>query len=460
MDLGLFLGRFHPVIVHLPIGFLLLAGLMELLSRKKGFEHLGSAVSFSLFWGALSGVLAVTLGLLLAEAGGYDEDNLYWHRFLGIVVAVGAVFVYLLKSGRLSLSGKVYSWVLGVLVLLVFVTGHLGGVLTHGGNYLVQYAPEFVQKIFLGQEEGPTRDIPHIPDSVGVYEHLISPIFEAKCVQCHNEDQQKGGLALTDPESVAKGGEDGEIINPGDPFQSELFSRVTLSQTSRKFMPLKGPPLTYGEVRLLQWWIAQGASFESRITEASVPEDVKSVLLRDYEYDMKPRSYVEVASVEPLDEESYAKMESSGLKVHMLAAENYFLEVGPKGDSVTKDQMEALLMAKEQITWLNLGKAGVTDEMLSVISQLPNLTRLRLQQNPITDQGVASLEGLKHLESLNLYGTEVTDTSLDVFRTFPALRRLYLWQTEVTTDGVENLKSERQHLDINTGFELPDDTGT
>lgn len=460
MDLWLFLGRFHPVVVHLPIGFLILAGLMELLASRKGFEKLNSAVSFSLFWGALAGVISVVFGLLLASSGEYDEGSLYWHRFLGIVVTVIAIFAWLLKSGRVSLSVKIYPWMVATMVFLVFITGHLGGILTHGNNYLVQYAPEFVQSIFIDQNAKASKDLPLVPDSVIVYEHLIDPIFEAKCARCHNETDTKGGLALTDPELVTEGGEDGEVIAPGDPFESEIFARITLPQNSKKFMPPKGDPLTFGEVRLLQWWISQGASFESKLTEGAVPDDVKMILLREYQYDVKPRSYVEVATVEPLDEEAYAKLESSGLKARMLASKNYFLEVDLIGDTVTQDQIEALLIAKEQITWLNLGKRGVTDEMLSVIGQLPNLTRLRLQQNPITDQGLTSLQGLSHLESLNLYGTAVTDTSMDVFKSLPALKRLYLWQTKVTADGVENLRSARQHLDVDTGFELPSEPGT
>ena len=460
MDLGLFLGRFHPVIVHLPIGFLVLAGLMELLVRKRGLEKLNPAISISLFWGALTGVVAVVFGLLLSDSGGYEEESLNLHKWMGITLASIAIVTWLFKSGLVSVPDKAYSWLLAAMVSLVFVTGHFGGVLTHGSSYLVQYAPGFVQQLFMGQQANADRELPLIPDSVIVYEHLIDPIFAAKCLQCHNESKQKGGLALTDPESVEKGGEDGEIIEPGDPFESEIFARVTLPQTSKKFMPPKGEPLTFGEVRLLQWWIAGGASFESKLTEGSVPDDVKAILLRDLAYDMKPRSYVEVASVEPLTEDAYAKLESSGLKVRMLASENYFLEVGPMGDSISQEQIDALLVAKEQITWLNLGKSGVTDDMLGVIGQLPNLTRLRLQQNPITDQGITALEGLQHLESLNLYATQVSDGSLELFKTFPALRRLYLWQTAVTSEGADNLRTAKKHLDVDTGYELSSESGT
>lgn len=37
-DSGLFLGRFHPVLVHLPIGDLILLGALELLAKFPRFK--------------------------------------------------------------------------------------------------------------------------------------------------------------------------------------------------------------------------------------------------------------------------------------------------------------------------------------------------------------------------------------------------------------------------------------
>ena len=222
-------------------------------------------------------------------------------------------------------------------------------------------------------------------------------------------------------------------------------------------MPPKDNPLTFGEVRLLQWWIAEGASYETRLTEGSIPEDVESILLRDYEYDVKPRSYVEVASVDPLDEEALAQLEQGGWIVRNLADENHFVEIQPAGKEVTQEQIELLDIAKEQITWLKLGGRGITDQMLSKVGQLSNLTRLQLFQNDITDEGLKSLKGLQHLESLNLYGTKVTDASIEVFESLPTLKRLYLWQTDISNSGAEQLRSTRSYLDVDTGIEISTD---
>ena len=87
-NFGLFIGRFHPLVVHLPIGFLLLAAIFYYASRRTTFEPLRQAVGPTLFLGALSAILSVIFGLALANEGGYDDQALFWHKWLGIGVAL------------------------------------------------------------------------------------------------------------------------------------------------------------------------------------------------------------------------------------------------------------------------------------------------------------------------------------------------------------------------------------
>ena len=84
----------------------------------------------------------------------------------------------------------------------------------------------------------------------------------------------------------------------------------------------------------------------------------------------------------------------------------------PTTRNVSKSQIELLLRAKEQITWLNLSNKNITNDMLKTIGQLDNLTRLKLNNNPITDLGISYLTNLNHLEILNLYGSSVTEKSI------------------------------------------------
>jgi uncharacterized membrane protein len=70
-----FFGRLHPILLHLPIGFLLLAWLMELASRQKRWTNLQPAVGFALNLGMLSAIVAAASGYWLSREGGYEENR-------------------------------------------------------------------------------------------------------------------------------------------------------------------------------------------------------------------------------------------------------------------------------------------------------------------------------------------------------------------------------------------------
>ncbi|MGH8020990.1 MAG: DUF2231 domain-containing protein, partial [Opitutaceae bacterium] len=98
-----FIGRFHPLIVHLPIALILLAPLMELLSRFRRWAALRDAVPLVLALAALSVVPATVCGWLLAYGGGYQGDLVERHMWGGIVLAAACLLCLALRprsSGR------------------------------------------------------------------------------------------------------------------------------------------------------------------------------------------------------------------------------------------------------------------------------------------------------------------------------------------------------------------------
>lgn len=459
-DWTLFIGRFHPLVVHLPIGFLLLAGILELVNRKQQKSGWDSAISLSLIVGAISGFVAAFCGWMLAADGGYEAGTLGWHRWLGIGTSVLAVLAWLMKSQRLSLNPKYFAGVLGATLLGLTITGHLGGNLTHGEGYLYQHAPGFVQTLMGHTPDSLDNRQFASPDSIIVYADLIQPVLQKKCMSCHGDTKSQGGLNMSSYSLLEEGGEHGSVIEPEAPLSSEIVRRVTIDPSSVKYMPTKGTPLTFTEISLLSWWIEIGADSSQRLTEVEVPESIKALLLRDYKLDTRPRPYVEIANTKPLAASAKNTLEEAGFSVQMLAANSNFVEIGPKvvRSEISSEQVQGLLEAKDQITWVNFGEAGLTDADLEVLGQLPQLTRLRLEKNKITDAGVAHLKGLTHLESLNLYGTEVTDASVNLIAALPALKKVYLWQTQVSQEGVEILRSKRPDLMIDTGFQFAQQT--
>ena len=156
-------------------------------------------------------------------------------------------------------------------IILLFLGGHLGGNLTPGPDYLLEYAPGFVQKM-LGGESKPEAALPALnhPDSSYLYANMVLPILERKCMSCHNDEVQRGGLNMATPELLQVGGDGGAVLVAGNALESELFRRVTLPFSSAKFMPPKGDPMTYDEIKIMEWWLQQDASFEKRVSDTEV----------------------------------------------------------------------------------------------------------------------------------------------------------------------------------------------
>jgi len=214
-DIVIFFGRFHPLVVHLPIGFLLLAGLFEWMGRKEKYASLKEAATFTLLLGAISSVAAAILGYLLSLGGGYNESTLDWHMWMGILVCVVSIVAYLYKANMIPAISRLpqmaYVGVMVVMLGSLGYTGHLGGSLTHGSSYLTQYMPNGMRAL-AGLPPRETYEHPQVTnlDSAEIFADVIQPVLEARCVSCHNENKKKGDLLMTDFASLMSGGEHGE----------------------------------------------------------------------------------------------------------------------------------------------------------------------------------------------------------------------------------------------------------
>lgn len=448
-DFTNFVGRFHPILVHLPIGFLLLGILMEWYQRRGKTEKLSNLIAYAWLLGAIGGAFAAFCGWWLGETGLYFEDDLFLHRWAGILIVIISFVGWRLKINHEQHS-RIKHRVANFLILgLLLFEGHLGGNLTHGASYLFDYAPESVRNFML-DEKSEMVDLSK-SDSVMVYEDLIKPILVQKCFACHNNEVQRGGLNMASIDSMLVGGDDGPAFLAGNVVESELFRRVTLPQKNIKFMPPVGDPLTYDEIKILEWWIAAGAVSDKRITDMEVAENVKPTLLRRYGLDTNPKPYYEMVNIAPLDSIEITNLEKNGFTVKMLGASNPLLDVRFSGDHLTPEQLKSLEPAAEHITWLSLAQTNITDKGLTTVAKFNNLTRLQLEKTNISDYGVAELSSLEHLEALNLYGTKVSNNCLPDIKKMESLRRVYLWQTNVTSNDAKALQEGSEALEVIIG---------
>ncbi len=467
-DSSLFLGRFHSLAVHLPIGFIILTAVLFAISKITKNPALLRPLPIMLLLGSLSAFAAVVLGLLLSEEGGYPANSLFWHQWLGITVVLVSFCSWLWVKGLIGkkkdlketdvkeeesgFNRKNSSWIVLTLVLLISVTGHLGGNLTHGENYLFDYAPDFIQEL-MGSENSETKIpfvFPEEPDSTLLYEHVLEKVLIQKCASCHDDATRKGGLIITTREGLLEGGENGAVLQAGSAMGSELFKRISMDPASRKFMPPKGAPLSYAETMLLKFWIQEGMPFDLKVTDERIPEELKLILQTDYQLETERKAIYEKVTVEPANEATLEKLRQLGFRVSTLSEENNFIEVVAK-DSVSAEKLNALIEVKEQLTWLDLSNSGMKDEWIAELNEFKMLTRLNLNSNSLSDSGIVKLQGLDNLEAILIHSTLITDSGIKNLVSLKNLKRIYVWNTKVSEDAVDSLLKEHPKLQIDRG---------
>ncbi len=266
-----FLGRLHPLLVHFPIGLLVVALFMELLTIGGKRKGLREGAYWIVYVGTIFAVLSALFGWLLRTQEDYIGELVDNHQYTGIATAVLALLTTILL--RLTIKGKLpdfraYRTGLTATVVLLTIAGHLGASLTHGEDYLISVLP--------GNEEeyDNTKGLALLAelknsDSVSLVQQdrlnlEVRAIFAHNCYQCHSENKSKGELVLENKRGVFKGGESGVVIVPGKPDESELYKRITLSPNEEGVMPKKGKILKDSEIKLIELWIQNGAHWSDQ----------------------------------------------------------------------------------------------------------------------------------------------------------------------------------------------------
>ncbi|OYX98582.1 MAG: hypothetical protein B7Y76_07585, partial [Sphingobacteriia bacterium 35-40-5] len=228
-----FFGRLHPLAVHFPIALLLLAAILELGTIKKFNSPIRPGIQILLIAGIISSLISAIFGILLSGSAEYG-DNLILHQWMGISTAFLGIFVWFLHQRVLvtdqSKYIKTYRFTLFATAFGVILAGHLGASLTHGDDYLSSTLPwsddyENVENISFDINLK-TNDNDTLSKAQEKELNLkVRAIFAHNCYKCHGEEKVKGELRLDRKDFVFKGGENGEVIKPGNTDESELFRR-------------------------------------------------------------------------------------------------------------------------------------------------------------------------------------------------------------------------------------------
>ncbi len=272
------LGKFHPLIVHFPIALLLLACIIELWRFLRKNYSLSDHSILLLAFGSLTGILAAIFGWFHAESQGFfgkTQDLLFYHRWLGVSVAVISVFCFLyaffIKTKIDALRVTRFRYVLFILAILIAFTSHYGALLVHGTDYFSATKKEEKALKILPQLSSKESIVKTTNDFVSAGKNIsfsdqIHPILQDRCGNCHLNGKRKGGLRLDSLDLALKGGEEGPALVIGDSNASQMISLVKGKDPDR-IMPSKGRRLSEEEINLLSLWIDQGANYEKKELE-------------------------------------------------------------------------------------------------------------------------------------------------------------------------------------------------
>lgn len=471
-------GRLHPAILHLPIGLIVGVVVLEMVGvcRRRGL----CAAPASLVWlAAAFALLAALSGLKLSQEEGYGGWTLTIHLWLGIAVAVFAVVAAVarsmapgkvvvsvgedsrrallagppasdLQSGRAvktsSRSLRAYRISLAVVLVLIVFTGHFGGVMTHGEDFVLaplrargaaagaaanSVAPEPVDFAALG------------PTSEQGFEH-IAPILAQHCNACHSGDRAKGGLALDSFEALMRGSAIGEVVSSESPADSELLRRIELPLEDPDHMPpMNKRQLSPEQIALVRAWVlGQGSSGAAAAAEQP-PQGARS-----------DATSVDAEAAPPPDAAALEALRATLAHVAPLAEDSplLWIDAGFAEPPLTEAQIIGLLTPlASNVAELMLARCAVTDEIATLAAQMPNLRRLSLHGTAVTDGAIAALAGHPQLAELVLTKTAVSDSSIEHLLAMPALSRVYLWGSKATAGGAARLQEARPGLAADAG---------
>lgn len=447
-DWAIFFGHFHPLVVHLPIGLLLFAFVLELMQSRAGGEGYRLVIRWAVLGGCISAVLACVLGWFLSLTGEYESDNFSKHQYTGIATALSAlIWWYILHRHQAELAGKRLKWIppVSCLALLTYA-GHQGGTLTHGEDYLMAHFPLNPNRTSGSNDAAAVPLHTLAPEQIKVYAHLVLPVLEQKCWSCHNASKSKGGLRMHTEALLMKGGKHGAVVEAGNGDKSELVVRMLLPADDEKRMPPKGKPApTEDEINLIRWWIQSGAHFDKSLANYEVPGNLTTYISGRVGSQVNKEPNAKGADSLQVPEASYvdkipdttissvpdsvlALLAQKNVIVYPVARNSPFLELSAiNAPDFGKDELTILQPYAGNFVSMQLDNTKISDAEIPLLLQFKHLHTLNLARTAITNKALPQLASLPRIYYLNVSNTGVSADADKLVKHSPTLKKFYNW---------------------------------
>ena len=397
-----YLGNFHPVVLHLPIGAFLFTFLL-FISQKYLKSNFDPAVRMGLLFSFITSIITSIFGYILHLNGDYDSVLVDRHMWLAIATTILIGFVLYLHKKQKPYNHILSSFVFATVLLTI--TGHNGGSLTHGKDYLK--LPDFEKEISIVSY-----------DSIHVFNQVISPILDSKCVKCHNTGKSKGNLMLSSIDKILIGGEKGQIIKSNSSVDSRLYTYLNLPIDDEMHMPPDGnSQLNDNEKELIKLWIDEGADFYNfrKMNDDNFSKEILSFLPK------------EIASVDPPNRNDLVKLIENEFRIERISTENNFIDIKYQGKSFKQSYLRLLSKVSDNIKRLDLSFVDLSSIDLSRVDNFENLTYLNLNNTKLTTKKIQKLD--LDIQTLILSNNDFDVSVFDKFISNPTNERVFAYNT-------------------------------
>ncbi len=418
------LGHFHPVILHFPIVLIF----VTIIQYWRGDKYISLYIGFT----TLFTIISAMTGLILSLDGGAKGQLILTHQWMGIGCAFLMVCWYLINE-KPNFSKIYIKMIHGGLMVLVVVTGHFGGMITHG-------------KDFLTYGKGEEKDEISMPDDPILYTHIVQPILDKKCVSCHNENKSKGELLLTGFEGLVKGGESGSVINQEDVEASELLHRLLLPTDDEDHMPPEEEDqLSPDELQVLRSWVELGANDTLKYSQLNT-EDPLYVIVQSKIKAQQTKQWKDLPEV---SDDKIADLSSDYCHIMRIYNQSNALQVlvFPNADYSPK-MIEDLKPIAKNIIELDVNNLPLGEKELKTINSFSNIERLNMSNTPIDDAIFRQLGVMEKLAFLQVYSTKLGEGSIEQLLSFPNLKELYLYNTGISAAKIAEMAAKKNDLVI------------
>lgn len=454
-----FIGKLHPVLVHLPIGIFLIAIAMEFIGRTKRFSHLQMSIDFILIIGTLTGIFSLITGYLLSLDGSNESDSVNLHKWVAIASVLMFAAYYFFRKHVIH-KKTIQTVALILLLIMITLTGHLGGSLTHGEGYLTAAFDKKDDKSKIAS----VAKFEKIEDAK-LYEDVVLHTITKKCVQCHGANRQKGMLRLDGKEWMLKGGKNGDVIDLKSPENSEILKRILLEQNDEHHMPPKDKDqLSDDELVIMKWWLNSGAEFNKKV--ALYEKDLKiEKALNTFHQRIKSETKGEVIreKIPAIPQSTLSKLEKSGWVISPLSStDNHVRVVGFNLEVPLNSALEDLKQIKSNIVELKFSFKKISDSNILVLKDFKNLEKLWLDHTMITDKSLKFMNEFQKLNYLNVSYTAVTAKGIEQLNPNSLIKKVYAFNTGIQKNDLISMSKRMPQTSFFTASDsmevVPSDT--